>query len=91
MARARARRPPRADATEAVRAIKHAFPKHLRAPANGLDRAVVIRVLDALAMDGKTAMANSHGGLRPRLLPVGDQARFALGQPTSWGLRSALP
>ena len=45
-------------ATEAVRAIKHAFPKHLRAPASGLDRAVVIRVLDALAMDGKTAMAS---------------------------------
>ena len=45
-------------AAEAVRAIKHAFPKHLRAPAGDLDRAAIIRVLDALARDGKTAMAS---------------------------------
>ena len=46
-------------AAEAVRALKHAFPKHLRAPAEDLDRAAVIRVLDALAMDGKPAMARA--------------------------------
>ena len=46
-------------AAEAVRAIRSAFPKHLRAPADDLDRAAIIRVLDALARDGKTAMARS--------------------------------
>jgi Arm DNA-binding domain len=46
-------------AAEAVRALKYAFPKHLRAPADDLDRAAVIRVLDNLARDGKTAMARS--------------------------------
>ncbi|HZZ21157.1 MAG TPA: site-specific integrase [Roseiarcus sp.] len=46
-------------AAEAVRALKHAFPKHLRAPADDLDRAAVIRVLDALARDGKSAMARA--------------------------------
>ena len=46
-------------AAEAVRALKHAFPKHLRAPAGDLDRAAILRVLDALARDGKPAMARS--------------------------------
>ena len=46
-------------AAEAVRAIKHAFPKHLRAPAADLDRAAIIRVLDTLAREGKPAMARS--------------------------------
>ena len=46
-------------AAETVRALKYAFPKHLRAPAGDLDRAAVLRVLDALARDGKTAMARS--------------------------------
>ena len=37
----------------------HAFPKQLRAPAADLDRGAVLRVLDALARDGKPAMARS--------------------------------
>ena len=48
-------------AAEAVRAIKYAFAKHLKAPAADLDRAAVVRVLDNLAKDGKTAMASRTG------------------------------
>jgi integrase len=45
-------------AAEAVRAIKYAFARHLKAPASDLDRVVVVRVLDNLAKDGKTAIAS---------------------------------
>ena len=45
-------------AAEAVRALRYAFAKHLKAPAADLDRAAVVRVLDNLAKDGKTAMAS---------------------------------
>ena len=45
-------------AAEAVRALRSAFAKHLKAPAADLDRAAVVRVLDNLAKDGKTAMAS---------------------------------
>ncbi len=44
-------------ATEAVRAVRYAFDKHLKEPAADLDRAAVVRVLDTFAKDGKTAMA----------------------------------
>jgi integrase len=45
-------------ATEAVRAIRYAFKDHLRAPAADLTRHTVLRVLDNLGRDGKTAMAS---------------------------------
>ncbi len=45
-------------AAEAVRAVRVAFDKRLPLPAADLDRAAVVRVLDALAKDGKTAMAS---------------------------------
>lgn len=44
-------------AQEAVRALRHAFGKHLNAPAANLDRSSVVRVLDALSKKGRTAMA----------------------------------
>jgi integrase len=44
-------------AAEAMRAIKVAFSKQLPLPANDLDRAAVVRVLDRLTKDGKAAMA----------------------------------
>jgi integrase len=44
-------------AGEAVRAIKVAFAKQLTLPANDLDRAAVVRVLDRFTKDGKAAMA----------------------------------
>ena len=44
-------------AAEAVRAIKYAFAGHLKSPAAGLNRASRSSVLDALARDGKAAMA----------------------------------
>jgi integrase len=45
-------------AIEAVRALRHAFGKHLTEPAGYLDRAAVVRVLDGLTKDGKAAMAS---------------------------------
>jgi integrase len=45
-------------AAEAVRALRFAFAKHLKKPAADLDRAAIVRVLDKLAKDGKTAMAS---------------------------------
>jgi integrase len=45
-------------ATEAVRAIRYAFRDQLRAPAADLARHTVLRVLDNLGKDGKTAMAS---------------------------------
>jgi integrase len=48
-------------ASEAVRAVRHAFAKHLNSPAAALDRAAVVRVLDQLAKDGKGAMASRTG------------------------------
>ena len=45
-------------ATEAVRALRYAFAKNLKKPAADLDRAAIVRVLDNLAKDGKTAMAS---------------------------------
>jgi integrase len=44
-------------AAEALRAIKVGFPKQLALPANDLDRAAVVRVLDRFTKDGKAAMA----------------------------------
>jgi integrase len=46
-------------AAEAVRAIKSALSKHLEAPAGDLSRAMVVRILDGLAKDGKVAMASA--------------------------------
>jgi integrase len=45
-------------AAEAVRAVRHAFGKHLNAPAAGLDRKAVVRVLDGLTKEGKVALAS---------------------------------
>jgi integrase len=45
-------------AAEAVRAVRVAFEKRLPLPAADLDRATIVRVLDALAKDGKAAMAS---------------------------------
>ena len=45
-------------ATEAVRALRYAFAKNLKRPAADLDRGAIVRVLDTLAKDGKTAMAS---------------------------------
>ena len=44
-------------ATEAVRALRYAFASQLKTPAAELGRNAVVRVLDGLANDGKTAMA----------------------------------
>jgi integrase len=44
-------------ATEAVRALRYAFRRHLEAPAANLDRTAVVRVLDTLTEEGKAAMA----------------------------------
>jgi integrase len=43
---------------EAVRAVHVAFEKRLPLPAADLDRAAVVRILDRLAKEGKTAMAS---------------------------------
>jgi integrase len=45
-------------AAEAVRAVRYAFAKQLDAPAADLDRAAVVRVLDALTKKGKSAMSS---------------------------------
>jgi integrase len=45
-------------ATEAVRALRYAFASLLKTPAAELGRNAVVRVLDGLANDGKTAMAS---------------------------------
>jgi integrase len=45
-------------ATEAVRALRYAFASQLKTPAAELGRNAVVRVLDGLANDGKTAMAS---------------------------------
>ena len=44
-------------ATEAVRAIKHAFAKHLKRPAARLSKAEAVAVLDDLLKAGSAAMA----------------------------------
>jgi hypothetical protein len=44
-------------AREAVRALRHAFEKHLSAPAAALERAAVVRVLDQITKDRKKAIA----------------------------------
>ena len=46
-------------AAEAVRAIKSAFAKRLDAPAEDLSRAMVVRILDDVAKDGKVAAASA--------------------------------
>jgi integrase len=46
---------------EAVRALRYAFDKHLKAPAAALDRAAVVRVLDRITLDGKKAIAGRTG------------------------------
>jgi integrase len=46
-------------AAEAVRSIKSAFGDQLGSPAGDLSRAVVVRVLDGLAKDGKVATASA--------------------------------
>ena len=43
----------------AASALRRSFAKHLNAPAASLDRAMVVRVLDGLAKDGKAAMAGA--------------------------------
>jgi integrase len=45
-------------AKEAVRALRYAFASQLKRPAAELGRGAVVRVLDSLADDGKTAMAS---------------------------------
>jgi integrase len=44
-------------AAEAVRAVRNAFPRYLDLPAAGLSRAAVVKMLDAMARKGSTAMA----------------------------------
>jgi Arm DNA-binding domain len=44
-------------AAEAVRALRNAFPRYLELPAADLDRAKVVKVLDAMARKGSAAMA----------------------------------
>ena len=44
-------------ASEAVRALRYAFAKQLVVAAADLDRATVVRALDALSKKGKKAMA----------------------------------
>jgi integrase len=44
-------------AAEAVRAIKHAFDKHLKRPAARLTKGEVVAVLDGLVKDGHVSMA----------------------------------
>ena len=45
-------------ANEAPRALRHAFDRHLSAPAAALGRAEVVRVLDQMAENDTAAMAN---------------------------------
>jgi integrase len=45
-------------ATEAVRALRYAFSSQLKTSAAELSRSTVVRVLDSLGNDGKTAMAS---------------------------------
>jgi integrase len=45
--------------TAASATLRRVFAKHLDAPANGLDRAAVVRQLDELAKDGKAQMGRS--------------------------------
>jgi integrase len=44
-------------AVEAVRALRNAFPRYLDLPAADLDRAIVVKTLDAMARKGSAAMA----------------------------------
>ena len=44
-------------AAEAARALRFAFAKQMNAPAADLQRATIVRLLDALTADGKAAMA----------------------------------
>lgn len=44
-------------AAEAIRAIRNAFPRLLKRPADDITRADVVNVLDKLVKDGKVAMA----------------------------------
>jgi integrase len=46
-------------ATAATGAVRRAFARHLDRPAASLDRAAVVRVLDGLSKDDKTAMAGA--------------------------------
>jgi integrase len=50
-------------ATEAVRALRHGFAKHLDRPAEDLDRAIVVRALDSLSR-----RPEDRGGSRPTAL-----------------------
>jgi integrase len=50
-------------ATEAVRALRHGFAKHLDRPAEDLDRAIVVRALDSLSR-----RPGDRGGSRPTAL-----------------------
>jgi integrase len=45
-------------AIEAIRAVRHAFTRHLNDPAADLNRASIVRMLDSLSKDGKVAMAS---------------------------------
>jgi integrase len=45
--------------TEAVRALRYAFPTWLKRPAAELDRAAIVRVSDNLAKEGKSQMAGA--------------------------------
>jgi integrase len=46
-------------AREAVRALRHAFEKHLTAPAAALERVDVVRVLDGITKAGKKAIVRA--------------------------------
>jgi hypothetical protein len=48
-------------AAEAVRALNNAFPRYLELPAADLDRAIVVKTLDAMARKGSAAMAARTG------------------------------
>jgi len=40
-----------------VRALRNAFPRYLDLPAADLDRAIVVKTIDAMARKGSAAMA----------------------------------
>ena len=44
-------------ASEAVRAVRNAFPRYLDLPAADLDRAIAVKTLDAMARKGSASMA----------------------------------
>src|SRR5262245_15626531 len=77
-------------ATEAVRALRHAFAKHLDSPAEDLDRATVVRVLDALSRRNKDK--GGGRGARPRGTAIAGRTAAYGRACFAWGMkRGTLP